>query len=153
MESCCWKFFGSLVIKSILIVSNFHSGMGSGCTNPDGCWCSALTCWHSRQWDKYCATYFFMFGQNNYFLITVIIFWYPGCPEYGHLCNSFMTVSLISALFGMYNQFLCNKNPRLFRLKNVFTWFYSFLAVFSFKIWYSLSKLSALRIWFSRSDS
>ncbi|GJX62219.1 hypothetical protein Tco_0295119 [Tanacetum coccineum] len=39
---------GSLVIKSIVILSHFHSGI-AGCTNsPDGLWCSALTLTHVR---------------------------------------------------------------------------------------------------------
>ena len=123
IESCCLKFFGRPIIKSILIVSHFNSGMGIGCNNPVGCWCSALTCWYYMQWAKYSATSFFMLGQKKYFLIMVIIFWYPGCLEYGRLCNSFMTVGLISIVFGMYNLFLCNNNPLLFRLKSIFIWF------------------------------
>ena len=153
IESCCRKFFGRHVIKSILIVSHFYSGMGSGCNSPNGCWYSALTCWHSMQQAKYYATYFFMFGQKKSFMIIVIILWYPGCPQYGRFCNSFMSVSLIFVVFGMYNLFLCANNPRLFRLKYVFTWFYSFLTVLYFKIWYSLSEFSTLNIWFSRSNS
>ena len=145
-KSCCRKLFGKPVIKSILIVSHFHSGMGSGYNNPVGCWCSALTCWHSRQRDKYYATSFFMFGQKKSFFIMVIIFRYLGCPEYSCLWSSFITVSLIYVMFGMYILFLCNNNPFFFRLKYVFTWFCSFLAYFSFKIWYSLCEFSALRI-------
>ena len=108
----------------------------TGCNNHVRRWCSSLTCRHYRQRAKYSTTSFFMFGQKKSFMIMVIIFWYPGCLEYGYLWISFITVSLIYAMFGMYILFLCINNPCLFRLKYVFTWFCSFLAVFSFKIWY-----------------
>ena len=120
IESCCLKFLGRPVIKSILIVSHFHSRMGSGYNNPAWCWCSALTCRHSRQWAKYSTT-FFMFHQNKSFLIMEIIFWYRGFPEYGLLCSSSMTVYLVSLTLAIYSLFLYNNSPCWFRLKSYFT--------------------------------
>ena len=34
IESCYLKFLGRPIIKSMLIISHFHSGMGSGYNNP-----------------------------------------------------------------------------------------------------------------------
>ena len=124
IESCCRKFFDRPVTKSIQIVSHFHSGMGSGCNNLVGYWCFTLNLLHSKQWAKYSSTYFFMFGQKKSFMIMVIIFSYRGCPQYNCLCNSFITVSLISVVFGMFNLVLCSNNPHLFKLKSIFTWFF-----------------------------
>jgi hypothetical protein len=54
---------GNLVMKSMEIVSHFHSGIVRGCNNPAGRWCSALTCCHSRHLAKYLAMSFFNPGQ------------------------------------------------------------------------------------------
>ena len=43
MESFLFLLLGRPVIKSILITSHFHSGMGNGCSNPEGCWCLDLS--------------------------------------------------------------------------------------------------------------
>ena len=40
---------GRPTTKSMVILSHFHSGIGSGCSSPAVLWCSALTCWHTRQ--------------------------------------------------------------------------------------------------------
>ena len=121
-------------MKSMLITSHFHSRMGSGFCNLVGCLYSTFTCWHSMQCAKYSATYFFILGQNKSFLIIVIIFYYPWCPEFGRLCNSSITVSLMSIEFGIYNLSLCSNNPLPSRLRSVFIWFLSFSAVFSFRV-------------------
>ncbi|GJV16031.1 reverse transcriptase domain-containing protein [Tanacetum coccineum] len=48
MASKSCNDLGSLVIKSIVILSHFHSGM-AGCTNrPDDLWCLALTLAHVK---------------------------------------------------------------------------------------------------------
>ena len=83
----------------------------------------------------------------------MIIFWYPWCPEYGLLWSSFITVSLISLIFFIYSLVLWNNSPCWFRLKSVSTFSYSFLAVFSFKLWYSPWEFPTLTILFPRSDS
>ena len=38
MESFCFLVLGNPVIKSIVIVSHFHFGIGIGCNNIDGSW-------------------------------------------------------------------------------------------------------------------
>ena len=120
-------------MKSMLITSHFHFGMGSSCSNPAGCWCFSFTCLHSMPRAKYYATSFFTLGQKKSFLIIVVIFLYPRCPEYRHLCNSSIKSNVIPTKFGMYNMFLCSSNPLPFILKSVFIWFLSFYVVFSFR--------------------
>jgi hypothetical protein len=63
MASFCLVEVGNPVIKSMEMVSHFYSGMGKGCSSPDGCRCSALTCWNSMHWAKYLAVSFFNLGQ------------------------------------------------------------------------------------------
>jgi hypothetical protein len=43
---------GNPVMKSMEMVSHFHSGIGRGCNNPVGCRCSTFTCWHSMHLAK-----------------------------------------------------------------------------------------------------
>jgi hypothetical protein len=50
---------GNPVMKSMEMVSHFHSRIGRGCNNPTGCRCSYLTYWHSMHLDKYSAMSFF----------------------------------------------------------------------------------------------
>ena len=52
MVSFCLVDVGNLVMKSMEMVSHFHSGIGRGCNNHVGCRCSALTCWHSMHLAK-----------------------------------------------------------------------------------------------------
>jgi hypothetical protein len=52
MASFCLVEVGNPVMKSMEMVSHFHSGIGRGCNNHVGCRCSALTCWHSRHLAK-----------------------------------------------------------------------------------------------------
>jgi hypothetical protein len=52
IESLPLGVLGSPLMKSILISSHLHSGMGNGWSNPLGFWCSALTHWHT----SHCAT-------------------------------------------------------------------------------------------------
>ncbi|GJT39808.1 putative reverse transcriptase domain-containing protein [Tanacetum coccineum] len=60
-KSC--EDLGSLVIKSIVILSHFHSGI-AGCTNsPDGLWCPALTFAHVKHLLTYVATSAFILGH------------------------------------------------------------------------------------------
>jgi hypothetical protein len=54
---------GNLVMKSMEMVSHFHSRIGRGCNNPIGCRCSAFTCWHSMHLARYSAMSFFNPGQ------------------------------------------------------------------------------------------
>ena len=48
MASFCLVDVGNPVMKYMEMVSHFHSGIGRGCNNHVGCWCYALTYWHSR---------------------------------------------------------------------------------------------------------
>lgn len=41
---------GNAMTKPILICSQFHCGIGNGCSNPPSRWCSALTYWHTKIW-------------------------------------------------------------------------------------------------------
>jgi hypothetical protein len=43
INSSLFFVLGKLVMKSIWISSHFHWGIGRGCNNLDGRWCSALT--------------------------------------------------------------------------------------------------------------
>jgi hypothetical protein len=43
---------GNQVMKSMEMVSHFHSRIGRGCNNLVGCQCSALTCWHSMHFGQ-----------------------------------------------------------------------------------------------------
>jgi hypothetical protein len=63
MESFCLVEVGNLVMKSMEMVSNFHSRIGRGCNNLAGCWCSPLTCCHSMHLAKYSSMSFFNPGQ------------------------------------------------------------------------------------------
>jgi hypothetical protein len=47
MASFCLVDVGNPVMKSMEMVSHFHSGIVRGCNNLLGCQCSGLTCWHS----------------------------------------------------------------------------------------------------------
>ena len=42
---------GKPMIKYKSITSHFHLGIGKGCNNLGGCWCSTFTCWHSKHLD------------------------------------------------------------------------------------------------------
>jgi hypothetical protein len=44
MASFCLVDVGNPVMKSMEMVSHFHFGIGRGCKNSAGSWCSALTC-------------------------------------------------------------------------------------------------------------
>jgi hypothetical protein len=59
MASFCLVDVGNLVMKSMEMVSHFHSRIGRGCNNPAGCQCFALTCWHCMHLSKYLAMSFF----------------------------------------------------------------------------------------------
>jgi hypothetical protein len=63
MASFCLVDVGNPVMKSMEMVSHFHSGMGKGCNNPVGCQCFALTCCHSMHLAKYSAMSFFIPSQ------------------------------------------------------------------------------------------
>jgi hypothetical protein len=63
MASFCLVEAGNPVIKSMDMVSHFHSGMGKGCNSPAGCRYSTLTYWHSMHWAKFLAMSFFNPGQ------------------------------------------------------------------------------------------
>jgi hypothetical protein len=44
MASLCLVDFGNPMMKSMEMVSHFHSGIGRGCNSPAGCRCFALNC-------------------------------------------------------------------------------------------------------------
>jgi hypothetical protein len=46
IESLPLGVLGSLLMKSILMSSHFHSGMDNGWSNPLGFWCSTFSHWH-----------------------------------------------------------------------------------------------------------
>src|ERR1043165_4422261 len=56
--------FGSLVTKSIVICSHFHSGISGCCRRPDGFWYSTLTLAQVRHLLTYEAMSAFMLGHQ-----------------------------------------------------------------------------------------
>jgi hypothetical protein len=63
IESCYFLVLGSLLIKSIVTTSHFHSGMGNGCSKLVGCLCSILNFWHAKHLEIKSTTSFFMLDQ------------------------------------------------------------------------------------------
>jgi hypothetical protein len=63
MASFCLVEVGNPVMKSMEMVSHFHSRIGRGCNNPAGCRCSSFIYWHSMHLARYSAMSFFNLGQ------------------------------------------------------------------------------------------
>jgi len=74
IESFCFLVIVNHVMKSILITSDFHSGMDIGYNNPAGWWCSTLTSWNSRHLSKYLTTSVFILDQK-YSFNSIKFFW------------------------------------------------------------------------------
>jgi hypothetical protein len=95
IQSCCLVVMDSLVMKSIVTTSHFHSGMGNGYSNPVGFLCLAfsvpLPFSHSMHLTIKLTTYFFIPSQNYWPLTTIIFLLYPRCPAYGTSCITFIS--------------------------------------------------------------
>ena len=55
---------GNPSTKSIVMCSHFHSGINKGFNNPDGLWCSILTCWQVRHSATNFAISLFILGHK-----------------------------------------------------------------------------------------
>ena len=69
---------GNLVIKSIVIRSQFHSGISGCCSKPEGFWYSTLTLAQVRHLSTKVAIYVFMLGNQYNFLRSRYILSEPG---------------------------------------------------------------------------
>jgi hypothetical protein len=69
IESCFLTVLGSLVMKSMVTTSHFHSRMGKGYRKPARCLCSSLTFLHSRHLGIKSITSFFIPSQKYCFLL------------------------------------------------------------------------------------
>ena len=78
MEWCCFIVIGKPIIKSMEIISHFHSRIGEGCNKLARCWWSAFTCWHFMHLEIYSAMSLLIPGKKYCFLVVAIVLWYLG---------------------------------------------------------------------------
>src|SRR6185503_8311506 len=90
MESCPFCVLGSPTTKSIPISSHFQTGMGRGCSNPAGFWCSALILWQVSQRATNRAMSAFIPLHQYFCLKSIYILVAPGWMEYAELWASSM---------------------------------------------------------------
>lgn len=66
MASYPQRVLGNLVMKSIMMCSHFHFGIGNGWSSPPGRWCSILIYWHTKYLKtKSVISLFIPFHQNR----------------------------------------------------------------------------------------
>lgn len=74
ITSCLERPLGNHVTKSIVMCSNFYSGIDNGWNSALVRWYSTLTCWHTRHLETKSATSFFIpFYQNRGHILWYIL--------------------------------------------------------------------------------
>src|SRR6185312_6958619 len=100
MESCPFWVLGSPTTKSIPISSHFQTGMGRGCNNPAGFWCSALILWQVSQCATNRAISAFIPFHQYFCFKSIYILVDPEGMEYAELWASSMIICLKSPFWG-----------------------------------------------------
>jgi hypothetical protein len=88
MESCFWDVLGRPTIKSTLMSSHFHDGMGRGWSVPDALRWLALTLWHVSHSDTYLAISLFILVHQKFWRRSWYILVLPGWIENLDRCAS-----------------------------------------------------------------
>jgi hypothetical protein len=117
-ESLPLGVLGSPLTKSMLMSSHFHSGMGSGWSNPLDFLCSILTRWHMSHYAMNFATSPFIPFHQYLSLRSTYILVALGWMEYTELWASSMMVFLKWPCLGTHNLFLNHKVPYWSTLKS-----------------------------------
>jgi len=77
-----FRLWGSVVTKSIVTYSHFHSSIGNSWRSLADLWRCAFTCWHTGQFATYCVMSFFIAFHQKYCFRSWYILVPPRCIEY-----------------------------------------------------------------------